>query len=359
MSTLQTQGDAYPGIARGQHWTMLEIYSGKQGWSGTLCSGAMSRLCGMLRGRLRGETTHKQYGREEQVVLFRLKGGTAVYPHTGNSQRINVHLCLLNCNSSHIRVAGDVKPYFDGSFFAFEDRAFHEIVNYGSEDRINLVMQIVHPSLCPDNSCRHVEHPLLDFVFSRLDTESASTAQPPLKPKTLDTALLLACIYGFPEKIKTLIDQGASVHATDPQGTQSIHVASSHGDVPLLKLLLSHRADVHAQDNHGLQPSHLADSKDVLEVLVSNRADMLAKDKRGKQPLHHAALHERLEVVTYLLSVGAEVHTKDRVGKTPVRCIPGLWKSNFGSATEKARAIEHLLLEAQHAKKNSKPETEL
>ena len=103
----------------------------------------------------------------------------------------------------------------------------------------------------------------------------------------------------------------------------------------------------------------MADSKDVLEVLVSNRADMLAKDKKGRQPLHHAALHERLEVVTYLLSVGAEVHVKDRVGKTPVRCIPGIWKSNWGSATTNALAIERLLLEAQDKKKKPKPETEL
>ena len=51
-------------------------------------------------------------------------------------KRVNIHLCLLNCNESRINVAGQTKQYFDGSFFAFEDRAAHEIVNEGGKERI-------------------------------------------------------------------------------------------------------------------------------------------------------------------------------------------------------------------------------
>lgn len=43
--------------------------------------------------------------------------------HEGQDARINVHLCLLNCNASKIVVAGEMKEYHDGILFAFEDRA--------------------------------------------------------------------------------------------------------------------------------------------------------------------------------------------------------------------------------------------
>lgn len=50
-------------------------------------------------------------------------------------------------------------------------------------------------------------------------------------------------------------------------------------------------------------PGHL----EVVKLLVSRSADAMCKDKRGYTPLHAAASNGQIEVVKYLLRLGAEV----------------------------------------------------
>ena len=89
-------------------------------------------------------------GNDEAVVVFAVSGNNGrVWFHNGQAARVNVHLCLSGCNQSQIRVnAGTIMNYSDGSLFAFEDRASHEIFNGGQEERVNLAVGVLHP----DNS---------------------------------------------------------------------------------------------------------------------------------------------------------------------------------------------------------------
>lgn len=57
--------------------------------------------------------------------------------------RVNVHMCLLNCEDSQLMVAGHSHQYTAGSLVAFEDRAMHEIINSGSKDRILLAVSVL------------------------------------------------------------------------------------------------------------------------------------------------------------------------------------------------------------------------
>ena len=63
--------------------------------------------------------------------------------------RVNVHLCLLNCHHSTLVVAGGTHRYTAGALVAFEDRAMHEILNSGEQDRILLAVNVLHPDLEP------------------------------------------------------------------------------------------------------------------------------------------------------------------------------------------------------------------
>ena len=72
---------------------------------------------------------------------------------------------------------------------------------------------------------------------------------------------------------------------------QQLHFASGDGDLPKVRALVTAGYDVNAFD-----------------------------DDLGHTPLHCAAMGEHIEVVEYLLSVGADVnsHDEDKIGETPL-----------------------------------------
>lgn len=49
---------------------------------------------------------------------------------------------------------------------------------------------------------------------------------------------------------------------------------------------------------------------DVVKLLVSRSADKSCKDKQGYTPLHAAAASGHIEIVKYLLRMGAEVRER-------------------------------------------------
>lgn len=65
---------------------------------------------------------------------------------------------------------------------------------------------------------------------------------------------------------------------------------------------------------------------DVVKLLVSRSADKSCKDKQGYTPLHAAAASGHLEIVKYLLRMGAEV--RDGLSGT-MRAVAGPSASDF------------------------------
>ena len=125
-SPMAQQGDAYESIAADKKWTKLVLYDARAGWDEELCKN-LGTVCRLLRGKFRTEqeplrsayqTGLLPYG-DEAVILFRVAAGGTAPLHMGQDARINVHLCLLNCNASQIAVGGDLRNYSDSSLFAF------------------------------------------------------------------------------------------------------------------------------------------------------------------------------------------------------------------------------------------------
>jgi ankyrin repeat protein len=94
-----------------------------------------------------------------------------------------------------------------------------------------------------------------------------------------------------------------------------------HGEV--LAVLLSHGAQANSKDGEGTTPLMIAARRGPISMVhkllqvVGNQglADM---DAYGRTALHHAASRGCTEVVTLLLSRGAEVQTYDSEGNTPL-----------------------------------------
>ena len=253
--TLRQQGDAYAGITRGE-WTKLDVYSPLTGWNATLCK-SLPTVCNILKGKMRtelmGRTTLMDYfdrqvldPATEGVILFNVKSDGHAHMHFGTATRVNTHLCLLDCNASRISVASEVRDYHDGSFFAFEDRADHEIFNSGAEDRINLAVAVLHPSWKGDVMPLPfaAKNNRLQFVLQAID------AHLPLRQATLDAALLLATRHMYVSCMEKLLQHGADVRAIDPAAKQPVHFAAEQSRrQPLmaaaaLRLLIRHGADL-------------------------------------------------------------------------------------------------------------------
>lgn len=180
------------------------------------------------------------------------------------------------------------------------------------------------------------------------------------------TPLLVAAAMGNTQVASALLVAGASVASRGALGRTALHLAAERGNVALMLLLLAHGADREAVDDLGRTPVHLASETGQVEIIHRLRwyddrpgpsASVTAPDRRGWTPLHVAAAHgqaralemlaledgelERVtsdgwtalhlaayagspEVVSFLLSSGANPETTDRRGRRArdlLRCL--------------------------------------
>jgi tankyrase len=108
-----------------------------------------------------------------------------------------------------------------------------------------------------------------------------------------------------------------------------------------VKLLLKHGADVNKKNRDGALPIDLCKDEDIADLLQGNSALLEAAKKgdlekvkklvnetnincrdaigRNSTPLHLAAGYNNIEVAEYLLSLGADVNSRDKGGLIPLR----------------------------------------
>ncbi|GLJ44412.1 hypothetical protein SUGI_0931450 [Cryptomeria japonica] len=109
-----------------------------------------------------------------------------------------------------------------------------------------------------------------------------------------DTALHLACLYGYLPCVQLLLQRGASLDSKDEDGAIPLHDACAGGFVDIVQALLDS-----------------AKNKDKVKRLLDTA------DVDGDTPLHHAARGTHLEVVQLLLGAGASPNIANVLGKTP------------------------------------------
>ncbi|GAB1309968.1 hypothetical protein MFIFM68171_00178 [Madurella fahalii] len=112
------------------------------------------------------------------------------------------------------------------------------------------------------------------------------------------------------------------IHAKDSRGRTPLHWAALREDLSAVQLLLGAGADVHAADEFGRTPLLYAVSSGVpriVELLILRRANLNVTDMRGNTPLHYAARHkDDLETVKILIHAGAVVDKYNTLGNTPL-----------------------------------------
>ena len=96
------------------------------------------------------------------------------------------------------------------------------------------------------------------------------------------------------EVVVYLIEQGATVDATNQYGWTLLHWAALNGHKEAVNLLLDKGAAVDTTDSDGLTPLHWAALNGhtaVVELLIDYGANKKATDNEGRTPLHWAAFN--------------------------------------------------------------------
>ena len=121
------------------------------------------------------------------------------------------------------------------------------------------------------------------------------------------TALNIACIKGYADIAKSLLEAGASHSIRDCTGSAPFSEAVYHNQVHLIPLLAQYGADVNTVNSYGWTPLHVAafqGNLQMVEKLLNLGVDVTGVTPEGYTAMHMAAMTGRTAIVTYLLEKG-------------------------------------------------------
>ncbi len=121
------------------------------------------------------------------------------------------------------------------------------------------------------------------------------------------------------EAVRTLLEQGADVTVTAPDGATALHWASYWDDVETAELLIRASADVNAANDLGATPLWIASlngSASMVRSLLEAGAEPNAALLSGEAPVMTAARTGNPRVVELLLAAGADPNASATRGQT-------------------------------------------
>jgi ankyrin repeat protein len=110
---------------------------------------------------------------------------------------------------------------------------------------------------------------------------------------------------------KALLNHGADIHAATAQGTTAIHNAAASCKLELVSFLLANGANIHGR---ATREDPTCGSNGWTTVLVESNIPL----HLAIASLHGAFVGVILEVVTALLNHGAEIEAREGTGKIPL-----------------------------------------
>lgn len=140
-------------------------------------------------------------------------------------------------------------------------------------------------------------------------------------------------------------------------GDTGLHLAAAAFRRPMAELLITHGANCRARNRYGAQPLHYATDTnhwdpaaqvEIIEYLLAVGADVNTGDGREVTPLHRAVRTRSLPAVRALLDRGADPRCRNKAGSTPLHlAVQNTGRPGSGSehAREQQAGIIKLLLE--------------
>lgn len=144
---------------------------------------------------------------------------------------------------------------------------------------------------------------------------------PPAPDPARDQALIQQAAEGALGEVERLLDEGASVMATDATGRTALVAAAYGNHVEVAESLIEAGADVNTEDETEqsaflIATSEVGDDTRLLELTLANGADINATDGHGGTGLIHAADRGYVRIVRRLLETEVDVDHVNRLGWT-------------------------------------------
>lgn len=160
----------------------------------------------------------------------------------------------------------------------------------------------------------------------------------------IETPLTMAIRKDSPEIVKLLIEKGADLNLKNKNDVTPLMYAIKTKNLDILKLLLENGVNTEIKDKEGRTPliylcgkyNNSEFSPKAIKLLVDHNANVNAKDEKGITPLMYLCISQmkkklvfdqnntRIETIAcdknnlikYLIKKGANLHKKDKDGKT-------------------------------------------
>ncbi|KAK7473413.1 hypothetical protein BaRGS_00035340 [Batillaria attramentaria] len=155
----------------------------------------------------------------------------------------------------------------------------------------------------PEEDRRHSQIP--DSALPRAEEKESTKTEKTTSPSP--ATLFAACEGGDVEAVKSLLDRGANVNATDKKNRTPLHVACTSGGKTMVEVLLEKGASTEVQDDEGNTPLHLAchrGSREIVQLLLDKQAKRFTKNNANLTPsdLAESAGHTDIETLFHVVT---------------------------------------------------------
>lgn len=163
---------------------------------------------------------------------------------------------------------------------------------------------------------------------------------------------------GRPDVVEFMLLHGANVDPPNYSGETPLMLAAEFGQLNIIKLLLLYGADIHARDSDNDTAMYWAaasygrvDNTAVLQFFIERGLSVNQKSRGYRStPLQMASLLGNVANVKWLLSHGADVKSKNRLGTTALSAAQDGTKATYGDGRQRFCTEIIRLLKAAGAK---------
>ncbi|WP_304333434.1 ankyrin repeat domain-containing protein [Brachyspira innocens] len=132
------------------------------------------------------------------------------------------------------------------------------------------------------------------------------------------TPLMNAITEGEIEIVKILLEHNADViKIKDNSGRNAFFLAAALDELEILKLFEKYNPDFNTVDNNGSTALFYTGKHETIDYLLKNGTDINKKNKSGRTPLiQYSLAYQSQNIVRFLIENGADVNAQDNEGIT-------------------------------------------